>query len=153
MDGITITPAAAYEVDFHAWALDQARRLREANIPGLDTLNIAEEIESLGRNDRRELASRLGVLLTHLLKWQFQPGRRGESWIATIGELRRRLEVLLDESPSLRPLVPDLLLHAHGFALRQAARETGLPRTHFPSSCPWTTGQVLDEDWYPDEID
>ncbi len=153
MDGLALTPGSVdYDVDFHAWALDQARRLREIDVPGLDTCNLAEEIESLGRSDRRELASRLGVLLTHLLKWQFQPDRQGESWVATIGEQRRAIDVLLRESPSLRPTVPDTVAGAYRFATRQAARETGLSRTGFPQPCPWLPGQVLDEDWLPDGI-
>ena len=90
MDGITTAPAlpadADYDTDFYAWSMEQARLIRGLTIPGLDNENVAEEIESLGRSDKRELLSRGTVLLVHLLKWQFQAERRGESWSATIDE-------------------------------------------------------------------
>ena len=150
MDGITLTPPPTdYEADFHAWSMDQAKRLRALHVPGLDTENLAEEIESLGRRDRLELVSRMNVLLTHLLKWQFQPDRRGRSWIVTIGHQRRAIERVLSESPSLRPAMPEILPRAFSTAIREAADETGLPRQTFPSSCPWSLEQALDEDWLP----
>ena len=144
-------PAAAdYDSDFYAWALDQAARIRALTVPGLDTENVAEEIESLGRSQRHQLTGRCDVLLTHLLKWKFQPERRGTSWIATIGEQRRRLDILLAESPSLRPTVIDVISESYRHAAKQAARETSLPAATFPASCPWTPGEILDEDWLPD---
>ena len=141
--------AATYEGDFYAWAVEQAQRVRAVQVPGLDTENIAEEIETLGRSEKRELASRLEVLLMHLLKWQTQPERRGESWRSTIDEQRRSLGVVLQESPSLRPSVPQYVADAFRYAVRKAARETKLPLTAFPAVCPWAQADILDEDWLP----
>lgn len=141
--------AATYEGDFYAWAVEQGQRIRAVHIPGLDTENIAEEIETLGRSEKRELASRLEVLLMHLLKWQTQPERRGESWRSTIDEQRRSLGVVLRESPSLRPSVPQYVADAFRYAVRRASQETKLPLTAFPAACPWAQADILDEDWLP----
>jgi hypothetical protein len=93
--------AVAYEEDFFAWTIEQARLLRAGNLSAIDAANIAEEIESVGHRDRRELGSWLLVLVMHLLKWSKQPGLRSRSWSATIREQRRQIEQILDESPSL----------------------------------------------------
>src|SRR5690348_30226 len=97
--------SAAYDDDFYAWTQDQARLLRSGELSQLDVENLAEELESMGRSDRRELDSRLEVLLVHLLKWQVQTEFRSRSWSGTIREQRSRVEDLLNESPSLRRLV------------------------------------------------
>ena len=119
--------AADYDADFYAWTVEQARLLRAGELSAIDAANIAEEIESMGRSDRRELESRLTVLLTHLLKWQMQPDQRSRSWSATMREQRRQIEKLLRESPSLRPFVANVLAQAYGDACEDAADETGLP--------------------------
>jgi hypothetical protein len=141
--------AAGYDTDFYAWAMDQAARIRALAVPGLDVENVAEEIESLGRSQKSQLTSRCDVLLTHLLKWKFQPERRGTSWISTIGEQRRRIHVVLRDSPSLRPTVPSVIRDSYDYAAKQAARETSLSAATFPASCPWTPEQIIDEDWMP----
>ena len=75
--------AVDYEQDFYAWTVEQGRLLRTGELSAIDAVNLAEEIESMGRRDRRELENRLTVLLTHLLKWQMQPDQRSRSWSAT----------------------------------------------------------------------
>lgn len=154
MDGITTAPVpladAGYDTDFYAWSMEQARLIRGLAVPGLDNENVAEEIESLGRSDKRELLSRGTVLLVHLLKWQFQAERRGESWIATIDEQRRGIGAVLDDSPSLTPLAPAYLERAYRPALKEAARETTLPVDTFPCEIPWSASQILHEDWFPE---
>jgi hypothetical protein len=142
--------SANYETDFYAWALDQAARIRALAVPGLDVENVAEEIESLGRRDKRELYNRSRVLLLHLLKWRFQPERRGVSWLSTIKEQRLQLDGVLGESPSLRRTLPEVVAKSYQQAAAQAALETTLPTTIFPASCPWTPEQIIDEDWMPD---
>src|SRR5438093_12531420 len=92
-----------YEQDFYAWTVEQSRLLRSGELSAIDAANIAEEIESMGRSDRRELRSRLAVLVMHLLKWRHQPGARSRSWSATVDEQRLQIEEVLAESPSLRP--------------------------------------------------
>ena len=117
-----------YEEDFYAWTVEQARLLRSGELTSIDVANIAEEIESLGRSDKRAIESRLTVLLMHLLKWQIQSKMRSQSWSGTILEQRRRIEKLLRESPSLHASVNEALAEAYSDA-REAAhsrrRQTG----------------------------
>ena len=154
MDGITAPPAhvadTGYDRDFHAWSMEQARLIRTLTIPGLDSENVAEEIESLGRSDKRELLNRTTVLLAHLLKWQFQPERRGQSWRATVNEQRRAIDVILEESPSLRRTMPAVIGKAYRFARKDAAAETEIDAERFPDSCGWAAEALFQEDWFPE---
>jgi hypothetical protein len=153
MDDVTPidrTASVDYDSDFYAWALDQAARVRASDVPGLDAENVAEEIESLGRSQKHELLSRCTVLLMHLLKWRFQPERRGASWQSTIAEQRMRVAVILRDSPSLRRTVPDVVLEAFGDARELAAIETGLGIAIFPPACPWLPAEILQKAWLPD---
>ncbi len=142
-----------YDTDFYLWSQHQAALLREGALTELDSENLAEEIESLGKSDRRELRSRLEVLILHLLKWLYQPeGRQtGHSWYDTIEEQRRELRLLLEDSPSLRRQVSDLIQQHYAHTRQKAARQTRRTLTTFPLTCPWTEEQVLDEDFWPDE--
>lgn len=139
-----------YDRDFAAWAFEQARLLRAGNVSEADIEHIAEEIESMGKAEKRELVSRLTVLLLHLLKWQFQPGRRGASWEISIANNRDQLEVHLSDNPSLRSGLPAALEQAYRYALREAVGETGLSRKTFPERVPWTFGQIMDADFWPE---
>lgn len=139
-----------YETDFYAWANEQAALLRAGKLSAADIENIAEEIESMGRTEKRELANRLTVLLLHLLKWQFQPVRRGASWEATIRVQRRDLVVHLADNPSLKAKVGEAIEQAYGTALIQASAETGLAETMFPAECPWSFEQIMDAGFWPD---
>ncbi len=140
-----------YETDFYAWTVEQGRLLRSGELSAIDAANIAEEIESMGRSDRRAIESRLTVLLTHLLKWQMQPAIRSTSWSGTIREQRRQIEKLLRESPSLRPFVAEALSEAYGEAREDAVEETGLPETEFPTACPFTPDEVLSRTFLPEK--
>src|SRR5712691_611546 len=95
--------SVAYDDDFFAWTQEQARLLRAGELTIVDAENLAEEIESVGRSDRREIRNRLIVLLAHLLKWGHQQRRRGVSWSDTIAEQRLQIDSVLVDSPSLRP--------------------------------------------------
>jgi hypothetical protein len=142
---------AGYDEDFFAWTEEQARILRGRDTLGLDWDNLAEEIASMGRRDRRELESRLRLILHHLLKWRAQPGLRGRSWQSTLREQRRQAEKLLKESPSLQLQVPALIDEAYPDARADVLDETGLrPRT-FPAECPFTIEQILDQQYLPEE--
>jgi hypothetical protein len=132
-----------YEEDFYAWTVEQTRLLRAGELSAIDAANIAEEIESMGRSDRRELKSRLVVLVMHLLKWQHQPAGRSRSWSARIDEQRLQIEGLLAESPSLRPNTASMLAETHAIARARAIAETGLADEVFPEACPFTADQVL----------
>lgn len=142
--------SAGYEEDFYAWTVEQARLLRSGELSSIDAENIAEEIESLGRSDRREIQSRLTVLLTHLLKWQLQPTMRSSSWSGTIREQRRQIEKLLRESPSLQPFIGKALAEAYSDAREDAPEETALPETEFPPECPFTPEEVLSRSFLPE---
>ena len=139
-----------YETDFYAWANRQAALLRAGDISAADIQNIAEEIESMGKSEKRELVSRLTVLLLHLLKWQFQPGLRGNSWRYTIKVKRRDLARHLADNPSLTAQLSAVLADSYVSAVLSAAGETGLPEVTFPEVCPWSHQQVADPDFWPD---
>ena len=139
-----------YTEDFHAWALQNAQLLREGRLDDIDIDNIAEELEDMGGSKERELESRLGVLLAHLLKWVYQPERRGNSWQATIEEQRRRIERLLRKNPSLHSKLAECFCDAYGDARLIAVRETGFNKNSFPSDCPFTLVQTLDDAYWPD---
>jgi hypothetical protein len=141
-----------YDTDFYEWTQHQAAALAAGHVSELDLANLAEEIESLGKRDRRGLRNNLKVLLMHLLKWCYQPEMRqtGHSWESSIIEHRDRIEVISDDSPSLRRQVPAIMTAAYPRARRLASSETGLPLETFPETCPWTAEQILDETFWPE---
>ena len=136
-----------YENDFYAWTREQAQALRARQGEALDWNNLAEEIESMGRSDADALASQLARLLLHLLKWRHQPNRRSRSWELSMQEARVRINRRLRKSPSLKAKIGELLEEAHEDARLRAARQTGLALEVFPSECPWTFEQAMDEDF------
>jgi hypothetical protein len=139
-----------YEEDFYAWTVEQSRLLRSGKFSHIDAANIAEEIESMGRSDRRELKSRLVVLVMHLLKWRHQPSARSRSWSATIDEQRIQIESGLAESPSLRAMTTAMLSEAYEIARVRAIAETGLSDDLFPNTCPFTADEVMSGSFYPE---
>jgi hypothetical protein len=143
-------PSAAYDADFFAWSRDQAARLRDLRPNSIDWENIAEEIEALGRSEKREIESRLSTLLQHLLKWRFQPAQRKPGWQATIIEQRRQLQRTLRDNPSLARYPSAILAEEHEVARLNAADETGLPLATFPETCPFTIDEVLDPAFWPE---
>jgi hypothetical protein len=134
-----------YEQDFHQWTQQMATALRNGHFDQIDIENIAEEIESLGRSDKRELKSRLTVLLMHLLKWHYQPEKRSNSWQATIIEQRIRILDLLSESPSLVSYLKGEVDRCYNNAKALAAAETGLAPTTFPQDCPYLLTEALEQ--------
>jgi hypothetical protein len=139
-----------YEKDVVAWAMEQAALLRAGNLSALDIEHIAEEIEDVGKSEKRELASRMAVLLSHLLKWQHQPGRRGSSWTRTLKEQRKAIAAALRQTPSLKASLndDDWLAGVWADAVTKAVDETGLD--NFPEDCPWPMDQVLSADFFPE---
>ena len=138
-----------YERDFYAWTKEQAALLRAGRWQDLDIENVAEEIESMGRSERRELISRLKVLLVHLLKWHYQPALQNKSWRNTISEQRRSMRLHLDENPSLKASLEEVMRIAYGAAIVAAEAETGQDVSTFPQACPWTIDQTLEDGWLP----
>jgi hypothetical protein len=144
------TKAELYDQDFYAWTQAQAALLRKGAVHALDLTNLAEEIESLGKSQHRELGSRLDVLVLHLLKWGYQPDERSGSWRSTIRTQRRELRRLLEQNPNLRPMVAHVIADGYADARLDASDETGMPLPTFPATCPWTPEQVLDADFWPE---
>ncbi|WP_250509387.1 DUF29 domain-containing protein [Caballeronia sp. GACF4] len=139
-----------YEQDVVAWAREQAELLRAGKFSAIDVEHIAEEIEDVGKSEQRELSSRMAVLLAHLLKWQYQPGRRGSSWQPTIREQRRAVGVgvALQKTPSLNTSLRDSgrLTGTWADAVSKAAEEQGLDA--FPEELSWSTEQILSAKFY-----
>ena len=139
-----------YETDFYAWTQAQAAHLRAMHWDALDRDNVAEEIESLGNEQRHAVESHLRILLAHLLKWQYQPKRRSRSWQTSILNARTEIERRLARNLSLQHVWPEMLAWAYPKAQQLAAIETALSRQKFAANCPWQQDQILDEDFLPE---
>ncbi|PZN78320.1 MAG: DUF29 domain-containing protein [Candidatus Methylumidiphilus alinenensis] len=142
--------ASLHDLDFHAWTQEQLRLIRSGRLDELDLSHLQEEIESMGASERRELGNRLAVLLAHLLKWQFQPERRGASWRLTIEEQRQRSARVLRQNPSLKSRLDEIFQDAYADARLVSARETGLDKRAFPDEPPYSVDQAFDVEFYPD---
>lgn len=144
-----------YDTDFYAWTQEQAALLRDGPAHALDRDNLAEEIESLGKRDRRSFESHLEGLVMHLLKWRYKPdGRReGHSWYSTIVEHRKRLVRLGEDSPSLWARRQSLLVRVYPEAREQASGETGLALETFPAVCEWDIDTILARTFFPEALD
>lgn len=136
-----------YESDFYLWTQQQADLLRQGQLQAVDLENIAEEIESMGKSDRRAVWSQLANILLHLLKWQYQPERRGSSWEQSIDNGREQLDWLIKDSPSLLPKLLAFAEEVYPGARRKAARESGLSLNAFPEQCPFTVEQIINDFW------
>lgn len=140
---------ADYESDFVAWVERQAALMREGQFSELDRENLLEELEAMGSNVHHELRSRLIVLLAHLLKCKYQPQRKCKSWFSTISEQRDQIALRLERSPSLWPLMDRYINVAYRSAVTRASYETGLPKSAFPATLPFSEGEVQDLDFIP----
>jgi hypothetical protein len=150
MTAIPETADQLYKTDFVAWTEQTVQLIRAGQFGQVDWEAVIEEIESLGRSERRELKSRLEVLLQHLLKWQYQSNLRSGSWRNTIDEQRNRIADLLQESPSLKSYPEEVLAECYRRGRKAARNETELPLEMFPVDCPYTITQVLDAEFLPD---
>jgi Domain of unknown function DUF29 len=142
-----MTTTTDYETDFYQWTQQQAALLRQGLLSAVDIENLAEEIESMGRSDRRSLVSFIENILLHLLKWRYQPERRGSSWIESINNGRNAVDRLLADSPSLRPQLSTMVTAEYRRARKDTAKETGLPLLTFPEQCPFTVEQITGDFW------
>jgi uncharacterized membrane protein YgaE (UPF0421/DUF939 family) len=144
------TATKLYEQDYHLWLEKMADLLRTGKLDELDLENLAEEIEDMGRSERRTVESNLEIVLMHLLKYRYQPEKRSSSWRYTLLEHRRRLERAFEESPSLKGYFEQRFAKSYQAARKLAAVETDKPISQFPNDCPFTPEQVLDLDYLPD---
>ena len=142
--------AIEYEQDFYSWLCHNISLLREGRLSEADVENIAEELDGMSKSQQRELISRLKILFAHLLKWQFQPDRRSNSWKGTILEQRSQIRQLLKISPSLKNRIDEKISDAYEDAVEYASLETGIPESDFPQTCPYFFEQAMDKNFYPD---
>ncbi|MFM2061790.1 MAG: hypothetical protein RLZZ507_1460 [Cyanobacteriota bacterium] len=139
-----------HDNDFYAWTQEQAHLLKNQQFHQIDFAHIAEELEDMGRSEKRELESRLEILIMHLLKWQFQPNLRSRNWQLTIKEQRLRLEKLLQENPSLQSFLADSLEKIYQLTTIISERETGL--SSFPETCPYSLTEIFTQEFLPTGI-
>jgi hypothetical protein len=141
-----------YETDYVAWLDEQVRHLRAGRLAELDVENVAEELESLVKSERRELGNRLEVLIHHLLEWDHQPQQRANRWRAAVQEQRTRVRRLLQDSPSLKREVEPICRDVYPDAVRAAAIETRLSDTAFPPALPYSLEQIFERELPADEL-
>lgn len=142
-------PKPKYEEDFYGWVIANALLLKQGKFNEADMENIIEEMESMGRSEENQLTRRLSLILMHLLKWQYQPALQCKSWEITLREQRRASRRLMNRNPSLKAKMNACLLDAYEDAVDEAIKETGLDEKTFPSSCPYTLEQIMDNEFYP----
>lgn len=148
---IPMPSPSLYETDFYAWTQEQVTLLRNEQWSQIDLQNLIEEIQSLGKQQRQELRNRLSVLIGHLLKWQYQSGRRSRSWLATLRIQRLDIAELLEDNPSLKPYLEEALRKAYLKGVELAVGETNLPKRTFPVECPYSLVEIMEYDFYPGE--
>ena len=141
--------SADYSSDFSRWTEETGRLLREGRWQHVDVEHLIAEVEDLGKSERRGIASQLTRLLLHLLKWQYQPQRRSDSWLDSIADARLQIELAMQDSPSLRDYPSDQLARFYALGRSGAAKQTGMPLSTFPEQCPYALDDVLSDDWLP----
>jgi hypothetical protein len=138
---------AAYDHDLYSWLVEQARHLRAGRWDALDRDNLAEEIESLGREQFNKLESALRVLLLYMLKWDHQPQRRGRSWSLSIRQQRLDLDDVIADNPGLKSRIAEAMARAYRKARLEAANETGLDEETFSDVCPYSWDDIVSRDF------
>ena len=150
--------ATEYERDFNAWIQQHITLLKQGRVTEIDVEHLILELEEMGKSNLRELESRFIILITHLLKWQFQLQQltdrwqefEGKSWRPTLIEQRLQIRKQLKNTPSLKSHLPDIVREAYPYSVELAIDETNLPESTFPNECPYTLEQLLDKTFYPD---
>jgi transposase len=146
-----------YQTDYAAWARRHVELLRAGRFAEMDIEHLQEELSDMSKSDRRELESRLLILIADLLKWEYQYQAlserwrefKGDSWRTTIVEQRKQLAVLLRQSPGLKSVLAETILAVYPDAVDLASKETRLPPETFPTQCPYTAEQLLEDEFYP----
>jgi hypothetical protein len=139
-----------YDRDFNLWVEEQVTLLEARKFDRLDLANLIEEIADMARSQKKAIQSDLVVLLTHLIKWRYQPEHRSTGWAGSIVEHRRRIREEIEDSPSLAGYPREIFERCYRAAREQAAAETGLLRSGLPETSPYTVDQALDPEFLPD---
>jgi len=142
-------PTVNYKTDFYAWLRHNAQLMRQSRFLEVDVQHITEELESIGRLEKRELINLLATLIAHLLIWLYQSEKRSYSWECAIKEQRKKIVYLFRDSPSLKNEIDEELADAYEIAVLKAAQETNIKVNHFLTTCPFTLVQLMDDDFYP----
>jgi hypothetical protein len=146
-----VTMTNLYSMDLNSWIGETAKLLREARWQEIDVAHLIEEVEDLGKSERRGITSQLTRLILHLLKWQFQPQRRSDSWLDSITDARTQIELAIEDSPSLKAHPATQLEDCYQRARRQAAQQTNLEISRFPIDCQYDLDLVLSHGWFPED--
>jgi hypothetical protein len=139
-----------HEKDVYGWAIHTAQLLRDKKMNEVDFDGIVEELEEMGISNKHALKNRLAQLIFHLLKWQFQPNLRCSSWEGSIEEQRIRLNDLLEDNPSLKPMFAECTKKAYRLSLSLVRKETPLNTKTLPAECPYTFEQIMNDEFYPE---
>ena len=139
-----------HDEDFYGWAMAEANLLRQRKWDELDIEHLAEELESMGASEKREIRSRMEQLLKHLLKWKYQPDLQCRSWKNSIRNQRKALLAIIKDNPSLKPTIPEYVKDVYEDALEGAIEETGIYKENFSAECPYTFEQIMNDEFYPE---
>ena len=142
-----------YEQDYYLWLVHTAKLVAENRFAEIDLVSLAEEIEDMGRSEKRAIKSNLRVLLAHLLKYKYQSDKRSNSWRATIREHRLRIKEAFQDSPSLQRYFDEVFDECYHNARAIAADETGLEIATFNTQCPFSKVEVLDSNFLPEALE
>ena len=137
--------------DFNAWIAQTTQLLREHRWHEIDVTHLIEELQDLGKSERRSITSQLTRLLLHLLKWQYQPQRRSDSWLDSITDARTQIALAIEDSPSLKDYPAAQLEESYQRARHQATKQTNIEFSLFPGTCPYAIELVLADDWLPED--
>ena len=146
-----ISKKTLYEEDFNLWLEETVNLLKTRQLSLIDYENLIEEIESMGKRDKKALESNIEQILMHLLKWQYQKNKRSNSWRYSIIEHRNRLKKDFRDSPSLKPYFDDVLEDCYQTAREFASEQTGLDIKTFPIDIPFTKEQILSSNYLPED--
>jgi len=138
-----------YDRDFYEWTQKNAQLLREGRLSEIDIDNLAEELETMGRSEKRAFVNHLALLIAHLLKWECQPVFRSKIWKYTIREQRAQVTDILDDNPSFKHSLDEMFLKAYGKAIVRVVKETGLDEDMLPATCPYQLEDILDTTFLP----
>ena len=140
----------SHDKDVYGWAIHTAQLLRDKKMNEVDFDGIVEELEEMGISNKHAMISRLALIISHLLKWQFQPNMRGHSWKYTIREHRDEGKIHWEDNPSLKNKLDEIMVKAYKKALTKAISQTGLEEKTFPTECPYTFDQIMNDEFYPE---